>query len=73
MELIVATLIGLFILREYVTYKERQKLLDRIMSRNYQEFKDIETPEDNDFGNEEESLEVEDAIEEARGEIDGKE
>lgn len=71
MELIVAILIGLFVIREYVTYKERQKLLDRIMSKDYQEYKDIEVPEENVYGEDEKENLI--SLEEAKEEINGKE
>jgi hypothetical protein len=44
----VITLIALLYI-VYLSYKERQKLLDRIMAKNYTEFVDNEKPEDNDF------------------------
>lgn len=33
----------------YLSKKEREKLLDRIMAKNYTEFVDIQKPENNDF------------------------
>lgn len=57
--------------REYFTQKERAALLDRIMSRNYTEFKDNEKPEPNHLEDIEEDGED---LDEAREEmIYGKE
>jgi hypothetical protein len=71
MEVAIIILTVLLLLREYESYKERQKLLDRIMSKTYSEFKDVETPEENvyDENKTESSIEIEDA----REEINGKE
>jgi len=50
----------------YLSYKERQKLLDRIMAKDYREFVDNEKPEDNDFSDGTEKLLD---LEEAKAEI----
>jgi len=45
-----------------ISYLERQKLLDRIMAKNYNEFVDNLKPEDNDFSDgSEQFLDLEDA------------
>jgi len=46
----------------YLGKKEREKLLDRIMAKNYTEFVDNQKPEDNDFADGQENIiDVEDA------------
>jgi len=50
----------------FLSYKERQKLLDRIMAKDYREFVDNDKPEENDFSDGTENL-VD--IEEAKAEI----
>ena len=64
--LIIVILTSLLLIREYATYKERQKLLDRIMSQNYSEFKDMETPEENEYGpkENEDEIDIDDSKEE---------
>ena len=69
--LIVLILTALLIVREYTTYKERQKLLDRIMSKDYSEFKAMETPEENKYDEDEEKSDVE--IEDAKEVINAEE
>jgi hypothetical protein len=51
LELIVLNIFTLILLFGviFISYKERQKLLDRIMSKNYVEYVDNQKPEDNDF------------------------
>jgi len=50
----------------YLSFKERSKLLDRIMARNYEELISGQKPEENDFSDGQENI-VE--IEQARDEI----
>lgn len=50
-------LLAVFIYREYLNQKERQDLLDRLMSRNFEEFKArTASPEENDFEEEDSNL-----------------
>jgi hypothetical protein len=42
-------LIIVLLIREFMSYRERSKLMDRIMSKNFEEYKSFETPEDNDI------------------------
>lgn len=59
--------VALFLVREYVNYKERKDLLNRLMSRDFEQFKHLtETPEPNNFGDEDDNLIN---IEEAREEL----
>ena len=71
MEIAVIAITVIYFVREYVNYKERQNLLDRVMSKNYTEFKDIETPEENIYEEDKDESVV--GLEEAREEIDGEE
>lgn len=52
----IVVLTGIFIFREVLHYRETKDLLDRLMSRNYLEYKDNQNPEDNDFGEKESDL-----------------
>lgn len=47
MEFIIAGLILLLGLREYLSYRERRDMVDRLMSKNFQEYKDNTKPEEN--------------------------
>ncbi len=42
---LIGILLAAFIIREIFTYRERQKLLDRIMAKNYGEFREEKEPE----------------------------
>lgn len=59
-------LLGSLLYIVYSGQKEREKLLDRIMAKDYKEFVDNEKPEDNDFSDGTEQI-VD--LEEAKGEI----
>jgi hypothetical protein len=50
--LLLAVLAAVF----YFSHLERQKLLDRIMSRTYTEFVDNQKPEENDFSDGQENI-----------------
>lgn len=63
-------LAGLFAYREYNNSKERNDLLDRLMSRSYKEFKTDLKHEDNDFENKDDDTIP---IGEAKDLIDGQE
>lgn len=67
-ELIVIALIIAQALFFYLSYKERQVLLDRIMAKNLNEYKDNIKPEENEYPKEDENLIN---IEEAKDEING--
>lgn len=64
MEFIVIALIILYGFREFLLFKERKEVMDRLMSKNLPEFKDNAKPEDNELEEKEESETLEDAKEE---------
>ena len=73
-ELVVIIALLLFIgIREYFTFKERKELLDRIMARNFTEYKDNVTLEPNEEPKEDPTVEMEQAQEEVMGAEDGTE
>jgi len=47
MEYIIAGLFILLVVREYLSFKERKDMLDRLMSKNFQEYKDNTQLEEN--------------------------
>ena len=67
MEITVIAISAVLIVKEFVHYKERYEMLDRLMAKNLPEFKDNVKEEENDYGKEDENL-ID--IEEAREEIE---
>lgn len=64
-----AVIAALFIftgIREYLNFKERKDMLDRLMSRNFTEYKDNEKPEKNQLEPEDDGLTD---LEEAKNEM----
>lgn len=66
MELIIAGLVVLIAVREYITFKERKDMLDRLMSRTFEEYKDNSKPEENHLEPEDDGTE---SLEAAKGKI----
>lgn len=64
MEVIIIGLIIFLGLREYLSHRERKDMLDRLMSKNFQEYKDNDKQEENHLEPEDDGLlDVEDAKE----------
>lgn len=68
MSYIDVALLVLLLIQGYLSYRERQQLVDRLMARDLTDFKASEPDEDNDFGEEDDDNLV--PIEEARDDID---
>lgn len=66
----IVLLTALLALREVLHHKERKDMLDRLMARNYIEYKDNERPEENNLAPEKDET-VE--LAEAKGELYGEE
>jgi hypothetical protein len=70
MDYLVIIILSIFLgVREYLHFKERKDMLDRLMSRNFTEYKDNASPEPNNFKSEkDETVELSEAKKELYGE-----
>ena len=66
--LIIILLLGIQVVYFVFSYRERRDLLDRIMAKNLEEYKDNIKPEENDFGKDDPNL-ID--LDEAKEEING--
>jgi len=63
--IVIIGLLILLLVREYLSFKERREMLDRLMAKDLSEFKDNQTVEENKFAPPDSGLEdVEQAQEE---------
>ena len=67
MEIIIIALIILLGVREYLSSRERADMLDRLMSRNIQEYKDNTENEENELEVESSTIPIDQAKEEING------